>query len=223
MFKIYLVEDDINIREIVKYALETMEYDFYEFESSEEFWQKLKFQLPDLIVLDIMLPKESGIEILKKLKASEDTRDIPIIVLSAKASEFDKLACFDLGVDDYITKPFSVLELLARVKVIVKRLTRPDVEKIVFKNIEIDLRKRVVYVNEEEVVLTLKEYEILKYLLLNINIVIEREKLVRKIWGYDYEGDSRTVDVHINTLRRKLGVEKDVIKTIRGVGYIINE
>lgn len=223
MLKIFIVEDDVNIREIIKYALITKEeYELSEFESSLEFWEELKNDMPNLIILDIMLPGETGLEILKKLKSRDVTKDIPVIILSAKSSEFDKVSCFELGADDYITKPFSVLEFLARVKAVTKRYsTKQDV--IEYKNVRIDLNKHSVEVDKKFVELTLKEFEILKYLLENINIVITREQLIYKIWGYDFEGESRTVDVHINTLRKKLGFDKDVIRTIRGVGYIIND
>ncbi len=223
MLKIFIVEDDANIREIIKYALITKEeYELYEFESSLKFWDEVKNSTPSLIVLDIMLPGETGLEILKKLKSRGVTKDIPVIILSAKSSEFDKVTCLELGADDYITKPFSVLEFLARVKAVTKRYTTKQ-NIIEYKNVKIDLNKHRVEVDKNFIELTLKEFEILKYLLENINIVITREQLIYKIWGYDFEGESRTVDVHINTLRKKLGFDKDVIKTIRGVGYIIND
>lgn len=223
MLKIFIVEDDANIREIIKYALITKEeYELYEFESSLKFWDEVKNSTPNLIVLDIMLPGETGLEILKKLKSRDVTKDIPVIILSAKSSEFDKVTCLELGADDYITKPFSVLEFLARVKAVTKRYTTKQ-NIIEYKNVKIDLNKHRVEVDKNFIELTLKEFEILKYLLENINIVITREQLIYKIWGYDFEGESRTVDVHINTLRKKLGFDKDVIKTIRGVGYIIND
>ncbi len=223
MLKVFLVEDDSNIREIVKYALETKEYEFYEFNSSVEFWSELEVTLPSLIILDIMLPNETGVEILKKLKRQKHTRDIPVIILSAKSSEFDKVFCFELGADDYVTKPFSVLELLARVNAVTKRTKKVPITEMSYKNIKLDLNQRTLQVDDEFVDLTLKEFEVLRYLLENINIVVEREKLITRIWGYDYVGESRTIDVHINTLRKKLGDTKDVIKTVRGIGYIIND
>ncbi len=223
MLKIFIVEDDANIREIIRYSLITKEeYKLFEFESNVEFWESLKVEMPNLIILDIMLPNETGLEILKKLKSHDVTKDIPVIILSARSSEFDKVSSFELGADDYITKPFSVLEFLARVKAVTKRYGSIKHDVIEFSNIKVDLNKRSVKVDDVCVELTLKEFEILKYLLENINIVITREQLVYKIWGYDFEGESRTVDVHINTLRKKLGLSKDLIKTIRGVGYIIN-
>ncbi len=223
MLKVYLVEDDSNIREIVKYALETKEYEFMQFEDSTEFWSELSKTLPDLIILDLMLPTESGVEILKKLKKSDYSKDVPVIVLSAKSSEFDKLFCFDLGADDYIVKPFSVLELLARINAVTKRVRKNVATEMMFENIKLDLNTRKVTVDKEAIELTLKEFEVLRFLLENVNIVVEREKLISKVWGYDYVGDSRTIDVHINTLRKKLGMSKDVIKTVRGIGYIIND
>ncbi len=223
MTKVFIVEDDANIREIIKYALITKpEYELYEFESSKQFWNDIKTNEPNLIILDIMLPNETGLEILKKLKSRDVTKDIPVIMLSAKSSEFDKVTCFDLGADDYITKPFSILELLARVRAVTKRYASKGAEVITYSNLVLDLSKHSVVVDNSPINLTLKEYEILKYLLENKNTVITRDQLIYKIWGYDFEGESRTVDVHINTLRKKLGFNKDEIKTIRGVGYIIN-
>ncbi len=223
MLKVFLVEDDSNIREIIKYALETKEYQFYEFKNSKEFWNELETTLPSLIILDIMLPNETGVEILKKLKRQAHTADIPVIILSAKSSEFDKVFCFELGADDYVTKPFSVLELLARVNAVTKRTKKVPITEMTYKNIKLDLNQRTLQVDDHFVDLTLKEFEVLRYLLENINIVVEREKLITRIWGYDYVGESRTIDVHINTLRKKLSDNKDIIKTVRGIGYIIND
>lgn len=220
MLNIFVVEDEENIREIVSYALQTKNYNCSAFSSSEEFWKEMTVLTPDLIILDLMLPNESGVEILSKLKSKDLTKAIPVIILSAKSSEFDKVSLLELGADDYITKPFSVLEFLARIKAVTKRYTN-DVKLITYKNITVDLYKHTVYLDDNEIEMTRKEFELLVLLLNNKNNVVEREVVVQKIWGYDFEGESRTVDVHINTLRKKL--YKDLIKTIRGVGYIIND
>lgn len=220
MLNVYIVEDDANISEIINYALHTKGYHCSAFSSSGEFWKKLDENIPDLIILDLMLPEESGVEILSKIKSRELTSTIPVIILSAKSSEFDKVSLLELGADDYITKPFSVLEFLARVKVVTKRYIS-DIKLITHKNISVDLQKHCVYLDNKEVEVTRKEFDLLVLLLNNKNNVVERDVVVQKIWGYDFEGESRTVDVHINSLRKKL--YKDLVKTIRGVGYIIND
>lgn len=229
MSKIFLVEDDENIRELVLYALNSNGFEAAGFERSIDFFSGLKNNVPELIILDIMLPDENGIDILKKLRLNKQTAEIPIIMLTAKSSEYDKVKGLDLGADDYITKPFSVLELLSRIKAVLRRTS--DLDKtdhmtenpICFGNIQLDTQKHTVKVNEATIILTYKEFELLQLLLQNKDIVLSRDKIMERIWGFDFEGESRTVDMHIKTLRQKLGDGGNLIKTVRGVGYKIGE
>ncbi len=221
---IYLVEDDENIRELVTYALNSMGLEAESFEVPSAFWTALSKELPSLVLLDIMLPEEDGLSILKKLKRTPSTSSIPVIMLSAKSSEIDKVHGFELGADDYIAKPFGVMELVARVKA---RLRDNKEEQKRFEYsmgpLYVCPEKHTVTVNGENVVLTYKEFEILCMLLKNMGIVLTRDQLLNTIWGYSFDGESRTVDVHIRTLRQKLGEAGDLIETVRGVGYKIGE
>lgn len=221
---IYLVEDDGNIRELVTYALNSMGLEAESFSTPREFWNGISKKLPSLVLLDIMLPEEDGLSILKKLKRTPSTADIPVIMLSAKSSEIDKVNGFELGADDYIAKPFGVMELVARVKA---RLRGTGSEKELFEYtlgpLYVCPERHVVTVQEKEVALTYKEFEILSMLLRNIGIVLTRDQLLNAIWGYAFDGESRTVDVHIRTLRQKLGVAGELIETVRGIGYKISE
>lgn len=225
--QIYLVEDDENIRELVIYTLNANGYEAVGFSNAEDFWEQNRKEVPDLVLLDIMLPGEDGISILKKLRREKETQNIPIMMLTAKGSEYDKIIGLDSGADDYLTKPFGMMELNSRVKALLRRSNRVNKEDekeiLTIANISIDLRKFSVAVDEEQVVLTLREFELLKYLLENKNMVVTRTQLLTEIWGYDYEGETRTVDVHIGSLRQKLGSGGKVIETIRGVGYKIQE
>lgn len=219
---IYLVEDDSSIRELVVYALNTSGLEARGFEAPSEFWAVLDKEIPDMVILDIMLPEESGIDVLKKLRKNPNTEKIPVIMATAKASEYDKINGLENGADDYIAKPFSIMELIARIKALTRRINRTcNTDEIKIGDIIIIPAKHMVKVKEKEVILTLKEYEILCLLAYNKGIVFTRDQLLNKIWGYDYDGENRTVDVHIRTLRMKLGEAGDVIKTIRGVGYRI--
>lgn len=222
MQKIYCVEDDESIRELIIYALSSGGYEAKGFESSKEFFTEVAESTPDLVLLDIMLPGEDGFSILKKLRERTHTKDIPVIMLTAKSSEFDKVKGLDLGSDDYITKPFGVLELLSRIRAVLRRsgAVKPS-EHLTYAGISIDQSKREVLVNGRECILTFKEFELLSYLMQNCTIVLSREKILLKVWGYDFEGESRTVDMHIKTLRQKLAEAgaADVIKTVRSVGY----
>ncbi|MBQ5746844.1 MAG: response regulator transcription factor [Clostridia bacterium] len=221
---IYLVEDDANIRELVTYALNNMGLEAESFSTPKEFWQGISKKTPSLVLLDIMLPEEDGLSILKKLKRTPSTADVPVIMLSAKSSEIDKVNGFELGADDYIAKPFGVMELVARVKA---RLRGAGAEKELFEYtlgpLYVCPERHVVTVEGGEVVLTYKEFEILSMLLRNIGIVLTRDQLLNTIWGYAFDGESRTVDVHIRTLRQKLGVAGELIETVRGIGYKISE
>ena len=222
---IYIVEDDEDIREVVKYALCSAGFKVTAFESASGFFEAVSDSPPALIILDIMLPGDDGLEILKKLRGSNKTKKLPIIMLTAKGSELDKVKGLDFGADDYITKPFGVMELVSRINAVLRRSsTDGDVDaKLEFGGIIIDNTRRVVTVNDEPITLTFKEYELLHYLMLNKGLALDRNKILEVVWGYDFEGESRTLDMHIRTLRQKLGVLAYNIKTIRNVGYKFGE
>lgn len=223
MATIYIVEDDTNIREIERYALKNSGYDVEEFECGTELLARLEKQLPSLIMLDIMLPNEDGLEILAKLRANKATAEIPIIMVTAKTSELDKVKGLDLGADDYVTKPFGIMELISRVKALLRRTqaTAHEESQIRHGDILLDNDKHAVFLGETPCELTYKEFELLKYLMVNKGIVLSRDKIMDQVWGFEYEGESRTVDMHIKTLRQKLGVAGSCIKTVRNVGYMI--
>lgn len=223
---IYYVEDDTSIRELVLYALKTAEFQVMGFENAASFYKRMKEQQPDLILLDIMLPDEDGVSILKKLKSRPDTENIPVIMMTAKSSEYDKVLGLDSGADDYITKPFGVMELISRVKAVIRRSDRRKGsagEVLKIGELVLDEQKHEVYARGQEVSLTFKEFELLSYLMKNRGLVLSRDKILNTIWNYEYEGESRTVDVHIGSLRQKLGTCGDFIKTIRGIGYKIED
>ena len=223
---IYYVEDDTSIRELVLYALKTAEFQVMGFENAASFYKRMKEQQPDLILLDIMLPDEDGVSILKKLKSRPDTENIPVIMMTAKSSEYDKVLGLDSGADDYITKPFGVMELISRVKAVIRRSDRSKGsagEVLKIGELVLDEQKHEVYARGQEVSLTFKEFELLSYLMKNRGLVLSRDKILNTIWTYEYEGESRTVDVHIGSLRQKLGTCGDFIKTIRGIGYKIED
>lgn len=223
---IYYVEDDTSIRELVLYALKTAEFQVMGFENAASFYKRMKEQQPDLILLDIMLPDEDGVSILKKLKSRPDTENIPVIMMTAKSSEYDKVLGLDSGADDYITKPFGVMELISRVKAMIRRSDRSKGsagEVLKIGELVLDEQKHEVYARGQEVSLTFKEFELLSYLMKNRGLVLSRDKILNTIWNYEYEGESRTVDVHIGSLRQKLGTCGDFIKTIRGIGYKIED
>lgn len=223
---IYYVEDDTSIRELVLYALKTAEFQVMGFENAASFYKRMKEQQPDLILLDIMLPDEDGVSILKKLKSRPDTENIPVIMMTAKSSEYDKVMGLDSGADDYITKPFGVMELISRVKAVIRRSDRSKGragEVLKIGELVLDEQKHEVYARGQAVSLTFKEFELLSYLMKNRGLVLSRDKILNTIWNYEYEGESRTVDVHIGSLRQKLGTCGDFIKTIRGIGYKIED
>lgn len=221
---IYCVEDERNIRELIVYTLETSGFEAKGFASGAEFFQDLALEKPELILLDIMLPGEDGLEILKKLKNSTNTKDIPVILVTARGAEYDKVLGLDSGADDYIAKPFGMMEFVARVKALLRRSKKvPSNRRLGIGKLELDVNKHVVTVDGEETVLTLKEFQLLQYLLENVGIVLSRDQLLAHIWGYDFDGETRTVDVHIRTLRQKLGTCGELIETVRGVGYRIGE
>lgn len=221
---IYIIEDDSDIREMETYALKNSGYEVTSFEDSTEFWKAIKKQLPRLVVLDIMLPKEDGLSVLKKLKSDEHTQKVPVIMVTAKTSELDKVKGLDMGADDYVSKPFGIMELVSRVKAVLRRYKHDKSKSVIeYREIMLDDNKHSVTVSGEPCILTFKEYELLKYLLVNKGMALTREKLIEAVWGYDFEGESRTVDMHIKTLRQKLGVAGSVISTVRNVGYKAGE
>ena len=210
---IYLVEDDSSIRELVIYALNSTGLEAKGFEKPSEFWKAVEEEEPSLVILDVMLPEESGIDVLKKIRSNPAIEKLPVIMETAKTSEYDRINGLESGADDYISKPFSMMEMVARVKALIRRSEYKHEEKdYTINNLYVCPIKHLVKVDDREVVLTLK----------NRGIVLSREQLLNKIWGYSFDGESRTVDVHVRTLRQKLGTAGDVIKTIRGVGYKIS-
>jgi len=223
MALIYIVEDDPSIREIETMVLKNSNYYVQAFDSAPKFYKKMEEVLPDLILLDIMLPGEDGYSIIRKLRNDLKTKKIPIIMITAKNSEMDMVKGLDDGADDYIKKPFSVMELLSRVRALLRRATVEVDERISVGNIILDNERHLVICDDKNIVLTLKEYELLRYLMLNEDIVLKRESIMRYVWGSDFEGESRTVDMHIKTLRQKLGEGGKQIRTIRGVGYSIGK
>ena len=222
MALIYIVEDDQNIREIESFALKNSGYTIMDFECAKDFYHQLAEKVPDCILLDIMLPDEDGLEILKKVRSIPDTKKVPIMMITAKTTELDKVKGLDLGADDYITKPFGIMELISRVKALLRRSMNMGDEKFLSAgDIFLDSEKHMVYVKDEPVELTFKEYELLKLLIQNQGIVMSRDVIMERIWGIDFEGESRTLDVHIKTLRQKLKNAGALIKTVRNVGYMI--
>lgn len=221
---IYFIEDDNNIRELVIYTLNTTGQEAEGFEKPSDFWKALDEKLPELILLDVMLPEEDGLKILKKIRSSKLTENIPVIMITAKGSEIDKLKGFDLGADDYVSKPFGIMELLARIKAVLRR-TNKKVTKDEYTAgpLYVCPQKHRVKVNGEKVSLTLKEFELLCLMLENRDIVLSRDQILDKVWGYSFDGENRTVDVHIRTLRQKLGDAGYLIETVRGIGYKIGE
>ncbi len=223
MNTVFCVEDDANIRELIAYTLTSAGFEVEGFENGNAFFKRLASQAPDVVLLDIMLPDMDGMEILKKLRSDESKNNVCVIMLTAKSERMDKIRGLDTGADDYITKPFDVLELISRVKAVLRRTQRKSEEthELCFDQIRLDHKKRVVYVSGGEISLTYKEYELLHMLLAAKGDVVTRETIISKIWGTDFEGESRTLDVHIRTLRQKLGEAGNHIDTVRNVGYKI--
>lgn len=221
MALIYIVEDDESIREIESIALKNSNYIVSAFENAKEFYKKLDELVPDLILLDVMLPDESGYDIVRKLRKRPATQDIPIIMVTAKTTEMDMIKGFDGGADDYIKKPFSIMELITRVKALLRRTAKEEPKLLKLDDLVIDHERHVVTVNNEPVDLTYKEYELLRLLMGSQGIVMTREVITRSVWDTDFEGETRTVDMHIKTLRHKLGDYGSRIKTVRNVGYVI--
>lgn len=221
---IYCVEDERNIRELLVYTLGSSGYEAKGVANGKELKKALKEEIPDLILLDIMLPGEDGYAVLEYLKGRPDTQEIPVIMVTAKEAEYDKVRGLEGGADDFITKPFGMMEFLARVKAVLRRTKKQEQPKEYhYKGLTVDMKSRKVRENGRSVDLTLKEFELLRYLLENQGTVLSREKILEKIWGYEIYGETRTVDVHIRTLRQKLGEAGAMIETVRGVGYRIGE
>ena len=221
MALIYVVEDDENIREIETIALKNSNYLVKSFGRASEFYRALDDILPDLVLLDVMLPDENGCDIVKRLRSQSATRRLPVIMVTAKTSEMDMVKGLDDGADDYIKKPFSVMELLSRVKALLRRSTEETQQQLRVGDIQLDNARRIVLAQGKSVELTYKEYELLRYLMINAEMVLSREAIMRFVWGTEFEGETRTVDMHIKTLRQKLGPCGHQIGTVRNVGYVL--
>ncbi len=220
---VYIVEDDTSIRELEMYALKNANFDVIGFGEGASFLNELDQKIPDMILLDIMLPKDDGLELLTHIRSTPQYSDIPVVMVTAKTSEIDAVKGLDMGADDYITKPFGVMELVSRVKAILRRTEKKAKPVLAYKDIILDEGRHTVLVSGNEVDLTYKEYEILKHLIRNKGIVLTRDRLMEIVWGYDFEQGNRTVDVHIQSLRKKLGNAGEHIKTIRNVGYKVGD
>lgn len=219
---IYLLEDDANIRNFVGYALNSSGFAAKGFEKPSDFWAALSDEMPELLLLDLMLPEEDGLKILGKLRSKSETKNLPVILLTAKGTEYDKVIGFDCGADDYITKPFSMLELLARIKALLRRADpKRDQNEYHIDGLTVNPAKHIVRANGADVVLTFKEFELLCLLIADEGTVFTRDDILRRVWGMEFDGESRTVDVHIRTLRAKLGDCGYLIETVRGLGYKI--
>lgn len=219
---IYLIEDDDSIRDLIVYSLNAMALHTEGFARPSHFWKAMEHEMPDLILLDIMLPEEDGLTILKRLRSGSATARLPIMMLTAKGSEFDRVLGLDLGADDYLPKPFGMMELIARIKALLRRTEAGgQSEEYLIDRLYVCPDKHLVRVSGQEIELSLKEFELLCLLLRSAGTVLTRDRLHNEIWGYDFDGESRTVDVHIRYLRQKLGAAGDLIKTVRGIGYKI--
>ena len=226
MPRICIIEDDENIREIVLYALRKADFEAQGYETGADFFSggyadgSVNF---DLVILDIMLPGEDGLKILRRLRGNPSTRELPVVMLTAKTSEYDKVKGLDMGADDYISKPFGVMELISRIRALLRRAKISPVMRLEFESICLDTSKRLVSVDNNPITLTFLEYELMLFLLVNKGLALSREKIMDAVWGYDFEGETRTVDMHIYALRQKLGSAGEYIKTIRGIGYRFGE
>lgn len=219
---IFYVEDDESIRELVIYTLKTTGFEARGFENGKEFFAALSDETPELILLDIMLPDEDGLKILKKVRAMDSCRYVPVILLTARGTEYDKVIGLDSGADDYITKPFGMMELVSRIRAVMRRFDRGAAsQELSCGRVHMDIARHRVTVDGNPVTLAKKEFDLLKYLMENQGIVLTRDKMLETIWGYDFDGETRTVDVHVRTLRQKLGEGGSLIETVRGVGYRI--
>ncbi|MEE1186903.1 MAG: response regulator transcription factor [Acutalibacteraceae bacterium] len=216
---IYCVDDDVTIRDIEVYTLEQTGFSAVGFADGKSLFKALENEIPELIVLDIMLPETDGIEILKRLRSDAKYKDIPVIMATAKGEQMDKISGLNLGADDYLVKPFGVMEMVARINAVLRRTSKKEDAVITVGDINLNEAEHTVYINDKNIDLTHKEFDILRLFMKNKNIVFSREKLMNEVWGCDYMGESRTVDMHIRTLRQKLGTAGSQIKTVIGVGY----
>lgn len=217
---IWCVEDDASIRDIEVYALQSTGFDAKGFENGAEFWEALQTEKPDLVILDVMLPGEDGVELLRKMKSEEQLQDIPVIMATAKGTEVDKIQGLDLGADDYLVKPFGVMEMVSRVKAVLRRCQPKQVSHLLkIGELVVNLDEHTVTADGERIALTYKEFELLRLFLSHPGIAFTRDQLFSQIWGMDYFGETRTVDMHIRTLRQKLGAYGSLIETVRNVGY----
>lgn len=219
---IYLLEDDTSIQKFVSYALTNSGFKIQGFETPGAFWEAMEKEIPELLLLDVMLPEEDGITILGRLRENEATKKLPVIMLTAKGTEYDRIIGLDSGADDYVAKPFSVMELISRIKAVLRRVgndSNEEEEEYSSGKVQLNVSKHTVKVDGQEVKLTYKEFELLTMLMKHQEKVFERDEILEKIWGYDFDGENRTVDVHIRTLRSKLGDGGGIIETVRGVGY----
>ena len=223
MGKIYILEDDKNISEIEQFALKNAGYEVSAFATASDFENALTKEHPDLIIMDIMLPDRDGLSVLKDVRAEQSTAKLPVIMVTAKTSEMDKVKGLDQGADDYMTKPFGIMELLSRVKALLRRSAGAQTKRLEVGNLVLDDERHIVTVNGENCELTFKEYELLKLLMANCGMVLTREVIMERVWGTDFEGESRTLDMHIKTLRQKLGEEGSMIRTVRNVGYLLEK
>ena len=221
MALIYIIEDDESIREIESFALKNAGHKVVGFDNAKSFYKQMDEVLPDLLLVDLMLPDESGNEIVKKLRAKSETKKLPIIMVTAKTTEIDLIKGLEDGADDYIKQPFSVMELITRVKAILRRFEPTEEKQLNLDELSLNDEKHEVHIGTQKIELTFKEYELLQYLLINRGIVLSRDKIMSQVWGVLYEGESRTLDMHIKTLRKKLGDYGKRIRTIRNVGYLI--
>jgi two-component system alkaline phosphatase synthesis response regulator PhoP len=222
MALIYIVEDDLNIREIESIALKNSNYTVSAFDCAEAFFGQMAELLPDLVILDIMLPDQDGYEIMRKMRKNPLTAKIPVIIVTAKTTEMDLVKSLDSGADDYIRKPFSIMELLSRVRALLRRTAESAPKVLTVGEIRLDQERYLVYAGETQVELTFKEFELLRFLMINPKVVLSREAIMQAVWDTDYEGETRTVDMHIKTLRQKLGSCGKQIGTVRNVGYVIS-
>lgn len=225
MALIYIVEDDADILEIETFALRNSNYEIKGFFNAADFYQELDRKIPDLVVLDVMLPDEDGLQIVRRVRKMPQMEKLPIIMVTARTTEIDKVKGLDTGADDYLTKPFGVMELIARVKALLRRSSHVEDNRKLLQHgdIVMDKEKHTVYVNQVPCELTFKEFQLLHMFLENVGIVLTREKIMNKIWDSDYVGETRTVDMHVKTLRQKLGSAGNQIKTIRNVGYVLEQ
>ncbi|MGI6498832.1 MAG: winged helix-turn-helix domain-containing protein [Oscillospiraceae bacterium] len=220
---IYCVEDDDGIRELIVYTLQTAGFEVLGLSSGAALMEQLQRKLPQLLLLDIMLPGEDGLSLLKRLRSSPSTQALPVILVTAKGAEYDKVKGLDSGADDYITKPFGMMELISRVKALLRRAAPTCSPDRTVGNISLHVERHQVFAEGEEIFLTLKEFELLRYMMEHPGTVFTRDKLLELIWGYDFDGETRTVDVHIHMLRQKLGASGSAIETVRGVGYRLGD